>query len=235
MFFKELLRILLPASAVPHDERREAVRLSCRLKAVLSAGDRLFTAVLVNLATDGFCLELDSELTTGESIVLTRDDFGPPMEGRVIWCKPNTGGEGYLLGMEYEADEERLRASWIRPALEQSGFKAEVPDEKRLLVRIPGRVKCNLKGLTGETYTEGEMLDLSLGGALVESPLQLNEGLTIEFETFPKGGLPPLKGVAKIASSRKAQESELWRCGLKFTESSDRDVALCMEGMLASK
>ena len=139
------------------------------------------------------------------------------------------------MGVEYDCDQDELRGSWLKPALKQSGFKAELSGEKRKLVRIPGRVACKLKGLTGETYTEGEMLDLSRGGALVESDIELTEGLTIEFETFPLGGLAPLAGIAKIASSRCQDETKKWHCGLRFTESKDEDVEQYLKAMLASK
>lgn len=233
MFFKELLRRLIPSATVPQDERRETIRLQCEVNVVLAAGGEFYSATLVNVTLTGLSLELESRLKPEQSVVISRDDFGPPLQGRVVWCRP--AENGHQVGVEYEGDQSKLSGSWLQPALRQTGFQAELDDEKRKLVRIPGRVACKLKGLTGETYTEAEMLDLSHGGALVESAIELNEGLTIAFETFPLGGLPPLEGIAKIASSRSEQGSDKWRCGLRFTESKAEDIEKYLQAMLASK
>lgn len=194
--------------------------------------DQFATVSLVNVTPTGVAIEAARPLKEGQNVTLTRDGFGDPFQGKVVWCNPLE--EGHQMGLEYSVDATALNNSWLTPALRQAGFRAELTDEKRELIRIPGRVRCKLNGLTGETYTEGEMLDLSLGGALVESKIELNEGLTLEFETFPLGDLPSLKGIAKVASSRTAELKSQWLCGLKFTESNDREVHLYMNAMLAS-
>lgn len=235
MQFRDLLKLLRPSAEVPTDERRESMRLRCRVGALLKVDQTMHFVTLVNVTLTGLGLEMEAALKANQVVSLTRDDFGEPLMARVGWCKPRPrGAKGFQVGLQYLEDQESLKSSWLKPALKQGGFKAEFPGEKRKLIRVPGRVACELKGLTGETYTEAEMLDLSLGGALVESPMKFNEGLTLAFETAPLGGLPALKGIAKVASTQADREGK-WRCGLRFTESKSDDVRKYMKSMLASR
>jgi hypothetical protein len=235
VIFRELLNLLRPSPDIPTDERRETMRLRCSLGALLKVDDAMHFATLVNVTITGLCMELESPLRPGQTVSLTRDDFGQPLLGQVLWCKPRRQNKGYRIGVAYETDQEALQASWLKPALRQAGFKAEFPGEKRRLVRVPGRIACQIKGLTGEAYTDGEMLDLSLGGALVESPIEFPIDLTLAFETVPLGGLPALAGIAKVASCNRDPSDGKWRCGLRFTESKPQDIRKCMKSMLTSK
>ncbi len=234
MVFRELLNLLRPAE-LPTEERRETMRLLCGVGVLLKVADAMHISTVVNVTLTGLCLELDAPLKPQQNVELTRDDFGEPLRAQVIWCKARRGGKGYRAGLSYSPDQQRLGDSFLKPALRQCGFKAELPGEKRRLIRVPGRVPCELKGLTGESYTDGEMLDLSLGGALVESVVKFNEGLTLAFETAPLGGLPPLQGIAKVASVQQASESGKWRCGLRFTESNSDQVRKYIRSMLRSR
>jgi hypothetical protein len=230
----ELLNLLKPAN-LPIGERRESLRLRCELSVLLRADDLLYFATVVDVSLTGLRLLIDSRLKPGQTVSLARDDFGHPWHGDVLWCKaaPKRTAKGYYVGVGYPPDPEMLRATWLQPALKQMGFQAELPGQKRRLLRIPGRVACQIKGLTGETYTEGEMLDLSMGGAKVECPMEFPVGLSVEFETAPLGGLPALKGIAKIASC--SAEGDRWRCGLRFTEVKEEDVKKSMGSMLSSR
>lgn len=124
-----------------------------------------------------------------------------------------------------------MSRSWLTPALKQSGFKAEVKGEQRKLLRVPGRVACRIQW--GEQAVEGEMLDLSMGGATVEATFELSKGQIVSFETLPMGGLPPMRGTAQVMSCRKRDEQH-WRGGLRFVDC-NRDYAhLYMRSMLVS-
>lgn len=235
--FRELLSLLKSSSPpVGTDERRDTVRLHCQLDVLLWVDDEIHMATVVDVTLTGLCLELDHKLKVDQMISLARDDFGHPWEGRVLWCKTyRKNGRKYRVGVGYPPNQEMLRCSWLQPALKQTGFEAEDPGEKRRLLRVSGRVPCLLKGLTGEVYSEGEMLDLSLGGAKFESAMHFHEGLTVEFETHPQGGLSPLKGLAKVMTCRQKEETGLWRSGLRFKEIKEQEVRKYMAGMLASR
>lgn len=234
MAFQDILRFFRPDRwGLPVNERRETTRLRCNVGVLLRAGEDHHFAKVVDVHSSGLCVELDSPLKTDSSVTLSRDDFGQPWKAKVLWCHKRPKSIGYRAGVSYPSEPEMMRASWLQPALKQAGFRAEIPGEKRKLVRIPGRVGCQLKGLTGEVYVEGEMLNLSLGGAKVEAPMEFPLGLTVEVETVPLGGLPPLQGIAKIASRQEPDGTDLvWSYGLRFTESKELVVKKYMASML---
>ncbi len=235
MLFQEILRFFRPESwDLPTAERRGLMRLRCDLGVLLKASEALHFAKVVDVHSHGLCLELETALKADQAVVLSRDDFGKPWEAKVLWCRKKPKSTLYRAGIGYPSDPEMLRTTWLQPALRQAGFRAEIPGEKRKLVRVPGRVLCQLKGLTGEAYVDSEMLDLSLGGAKVEAPMEFPVGLTLEFETAPLGKLEALKGVAKIASAQAPQRDDLWRYGLKFSEVKEAVVKQYMASMLRS-
>lgn len=231
MQFRDLLSLLRSSPVVSPNERRDTVRLRCRLDVLLWVDGVLHFATLVDVTLTGLSLEVERPLRPEQTVSLARDDFGHPWMGQVLWCRKQ-GAKSYRVGVGYPPDQEMLRSSWLQPALKQSGFEVDQPGEKRRLRRISGRVPCRINGLTGDLYTDGEMLDLSLGGALVESDMEFPAQLTIAFETDPLGGLPRLHGLAKIVSCQRDVESGKWRSGLRFTESKGEDVVKYMSSML---
>ena len=227
------MKQFLPDESVPMDERRESVRLNFRCAVDVKVAEQLYSASMVNLTFTGLCLELQTPLEEGQELELLRDEFGPPFKGTVLWSKKKAG-ELFLVGVECELDEDRLIGSWLEPTLIQAGFEAEFLDEKRLVVRVPGRVKCQLQSLMGESMGEAFMLDLSRGGALLESERELVPETSLKFETAPLGGLPPLRDTAKIVSARPTDKGT-WLCGVRFQEENEKKIQPYMDSMLATR
>lgn len=199
----------------------------------MTIGNKTYSARVINVSLTGLCLELENRIKAKQMVHLAREEFGKPLEGRAVWCRSVRGTNKHQVGVVYKEDQQMLRASWLKPALQSIGFRPSLISEKRKLLRVPGRVRCLLKGLTGDTYTDGEMLDLSIGGALVEGEVELPDNLTVEFETDPLGNLKPLKGVAKIVSCHRNVELQKWRCGIQFTESDQTQVRKYMKSLMA--
>lgn len=230
-FLKNLIQQLLPASPpIPVNERRQSVRLSLDIDVTVQVGELLHPAHMVNLTFTGLCLELETTLREGQEVTLLRGDFGPPFNATVVWSKPSPRGQGYLIGVECELDEDRLCESWLEPALIQAGFQTDFVDTKREFLRVPGRVNCELTMDGGKI--EGQMMDLSIGGALVECDSELTTGSVFDFKTRPLGGLPPLLGTAEVVSVRS--QGGRWSCGLKFSYIHREDVQKYMGSMMSS-
>lgn len=226
------MKQFLPSDSVPTQERRESVRLNFRCAVDVKVGEQLYSASMVNLTFTGLCLELQTPLEEGQELELLREEFGPSFRGTVLWSKK--AKDRYLVGVECELDEDRLIGSWLEPTLIQAGFEAEFLDEKRLVVRVPGRVKCKLETLLGESMGEAYMLDLSRGGALLETERELVPQTSVKFETAPLGGLPPLQDTAKIVSARSTDQGT-WLCGVRFQEENEKKIQPYMDSMLATQ
>lgn len=231
--FKGLLSLLTPSSGVPSDERRDTIRLDCRILVTMTIADKTYSARVVNVSLTGLCLELENKIKAKQTVTLAREEFGQPLSGRAVWCRSVRGTNKHQVGVQYNADQQMLRASWLKPALKTLGFKPNLITEKRKLLRVPGKIRCVLKALTGDVYTEGELLDLSIGGALVEGEVELPDNLKVILETDPVGNLKPLTPVGKIVSCNRNVELQRWRCGIQFTESDLPAIRKYMKALMA--
>lgn len=232
-FLKKLISRFLPENAVPTDERRESVRLNFQVELQVKVGEKLLPAQMVNITFTGLCLETASNLSEGQLITLIRDESGPSFDGTVLWSKEKESGV-YVVGVECELDEEKLINSWLEPTLIQAGFEANYVDEKRRMVRVPGRVACELSSLSGAKLGEAKMLDLSRGGALMERTSPLAPNTKVHFATTPLGRLKPLEGHALVKSSRQRNDG-VWLHGLLFLDIEEEEIGPYMGSMLASR
>lgn len=233
-FLQNLLKSLFPEEAVPLDERRSSVRLNFRFEVQVKTSTETLEAWVINLTFTGLCLEVPEMLPEGTEVTLCRDSFGPPFNGTVMWSKKIEGGK-ILAGVECELDEDKLVESWLEPALVQAGFEASYVGERRQLVRVPGRVRCELTPLAQGATLEGLMLDLSLGGALVENGEEVATGTRVKYKTYPLGKrIPALEGEAVVKSTRRRASGE-WLLGLSFEESDSEKIRTYMTRMLSSQ
>lgn len=231
MQFRELLDLLKTLPVAPTDERRASVRLRCEIEVRCRADGSDFRAQVVDVTPRGLGLELSYALRPKQIVSLARDNFGAPVTAEVLWVRRLLRGRGYRVGLLFQSEAEQMRQSWLAPALKQSGFKAEVKGEQRKLLRVPGRVACRVH--LADSLLDGEMLDLSMGGATVETAAELGKGRIVSFETIPMGGLPPLSGTASVVSCRQRADQR-WRSGLRFLDCNQDYAHLYMRSMLAS-
>lgn len=234
-FLAKLVSRLLPPTeegSLAVGERRESVRLNFEVDLEVQAGSNTHQARLLNLTFTGLCLEVPVALIEGQELVLKRPDAGAPFRGTVLWTKVKEGGL-HLVGVEAELDEDKLVNSWLEPTLVEAGFLAEFLDEKRRLVRVPGKLQCKLTNLSGEVIGRGQMLDLSTGGALLEWGTALEPGQDVKFEAHPLSTVAALTGTAKITSCRQ-KESGQWHCGMQFDKVDGEAVKKTMASMMHS-
>lgn len=226
--FKELLNLLKPGFGTPTDERRDTIRLGCRIPVLAKVKTAMIEVNVVNASLTGLCLELEKPIKPRTKLTLHRDEFGEAVHAKVVWCRGLRASARYQAGVTYLSDKEALKSSWIKPALKQLGFTVGRIGEKRKLLRVPGRYRCFLKSLEGETYASGELTNLSIGGCLVESEVELPLKLKIRIKTDPVGGLEALTGVAEVRSCKKNAQSRNYCSGLRFV---DIDEALVKRHM----
>lgn len=226
-FLRRLVSQLLPAEDIDLDERRDSVRLNFSCPVEVVAGQRSLEGEVLNLTFTGLCLRLPEALEADTELTLKRDEFGPAFNATVLWNKKKE--QGYLVGVQGELDEEKLINSWLEPTLRQAGFEAEYVDEKRQLLRVPGRVPCTLSDSDGRSLGQGELLDLSKGGALLESQAPLEKDQELRFQAQGLGALPPLEGTAKVVSVSGN------RTGLAFVHVHETRVRAYIKEMLTSE
>lgn len=190
-------------------------------------------AKVINASLTGMCLELSSKLKPKTELTLHRQEFGEAVHAKVIWCRSLKGSDKYQVGVHYLDDKAMLKNSWIKPALKELGFSVGRISEKRKLLRVPGSGRCFLKSMEGETYGKGTIVNLSAGGALVESEVGLPVELKIRIKTNPLVGLEELQAVAEVRSCKRNPRTRLHLVGLRFTEVDPKLLKKHMAAMMA--
>lgn len=235
LVFRDLLNLISPGAGVPTDERRDIVRLECSVRATLKTGKFTHECRVTNASLTGLGLEMESKLRRKTAVVVHRDKSGGPVRGTVMWCRQQKGSNRYLLGIAYENNPEMLKASWIKPALKELGFTVGRINEKRQLTRVPGHHRrCFLKSPTGETYSTGEVLNLSIGGISVDSEVEIPKGLHLLIKIDAGDGLPELICNAELKSCKYSKKTRKYICGLKFIDSNEKLVRMHMSAMMGA-
>lgn len=231
--FRELLNLISPGSGVPTEERRETIRLMCSIGATVKTKKTTREARVINASLTGLSVELESKIRKNTPVSVHREQHGGPVCGRVVWCRSVRGANRYQVGITYDDDKSMLRVSWLKPALKELGFTVGRINEKRLLTRVPGHNRrCFLKSMAGETYSSGELLNLSIGGALVDSEVEIPKGHKLKLKTDPIANIPELICVAEVKSCRRNARTRKFVCGLRFLEAEEKLVRRHMSAMM---
>lgn len=237
--FRNLFR-LLSSKPEEHEsdatsERRDKIRLRCRIRVQLGTSRGLQEALVVNVSSTGLCLETGARLKPKEKVKLHKREFGGGLEGRVAWCRPSRANpKRCQLGVVFLSQESQLEGSWLVPALQKLGYRREQDGEKRKAARVEGRVGCFLHCYEHNMHFPGALIDLSAEGALVEGmwPLPMDE--EVRFATDSLDGLPVLKGAGRVVNQTCVEENPpKWHSGLHFTESNPGLVQKYIKAMMA--
>ncbi len=232
MMFRDLLSLF--KASTPTDERRETIRLNCSIGVLAKTKKGQREARVVNASLTGLCLELESKIKPKTELSLHRPEHGDPLTAKVIWCRSIKGSDKWHAGVNFGEDKSMLKSSWLKPALKDLGFSVGRISEKRKLLRVPGSGRCFLKSMAGETYGKGSILNLSAGGALVESEVELPRELRIRFKTNPlPGGIDALRAVAEVRSVKRNPKTRMYLTGLRFTEVDEKLLRKHMAAMMA--
>ncbi len=223
--------------ADPSGERRDKIRLGCRIRVQLGTSRGLQEALVVNVSSTGLCLEAGTRLKAKEKVKLHKREFGGGLEARVAWCRPSKANpRRYQFGVVFVSPENLLEGSWLVPALKKLGYRREHDGEKRRVARVEGRVGCFLHCYEHNMHFPGALIDLSLDGALVEGmwPLPMDE--EVRFATDPLEGLAPLKGAGIVVNQICVEENPpKWHSGLRFTESSPGLTQKYVKALMAAR
>jgi PilZ domain len=219
--------------AVPTDERRDTIRLHCSIGASMKTKKTTREVRVINASLTGLAIEMESKIRRKTHVAIHRDQYGGPVVGHVIWCRAPKGSNRFQVGVAYEDDKQMLKDSWLKPALKDLGFTVGRINEKRLLLRVPGRHRrCFLKSFAGDTYSTAELVNLSLGGALVASEVEIPKGLRLKLKTDPIASIQDLIMEAEVKSCKHDRRSRRYLVGLIFTKGDEKLVKKHMSAMM---
>lgn len=221
--FEAFYRIL-PGSNPPVDERREIVRVPCKFPAmVLPAKGGEVKAVVVDMGLKGLRLETEEKLSKKKQVRIVRPGGGAVV-CKVVWSRAQRFTNKFHAGVLFDDSPENMRASWIKPTLQQLGFQPGRIKEKRQYIRVPSEHRAVLSSTAGDALGEGDLLNLGIGGALVEIDVAIPKGNKIILKVDPVGALPLLEIRAGICSVTKNKRDQKFRHGLEFEDQNNRLV-----------
>ena len=186
----------------PAAERRNTMRVDCCYQVECTRPEGSFKASVINMGLGGMRLLSAQELQAEECFSVQQADMGS-LSVRVVWCRPRSTGDNFETGVVYRDGLEQLENSWVKGALRRLGFETRSLYERRRTLRARISVQADLT-LAGKVYG-CTMLDLGLGGALVETPkpiLGVQEGAKVNLAVQLEGA-EPLS--ARIVYSRQLE------------------------------
>lgn len=215
---------ILPGSNPPVEERREIVRVECKVPAIVlpEKGGEL-KAIVIDMGLKGLRLETDTKLPKKKSVRIIRPEGGP-IVCRVVWTRPKRFSDKFHAGLEFADSPENMRASWVKGTLQQLGFQPGRIKEKRKHIRVPSEQRAVLATPAGDELGEGELLNLGIGGALIEIGVAVPEGNKTILRVDPVGTLPFLEMPAVIRSVRQNKRNQKFQHGLRFEDQDARLV-----------
>jgi hypothetical protein len=179
----------------------------------------------------GMRLLVPKRLPNGSILTLAQKDLGSgEVETRVIWTRQLRSGE-VETGLAYEGPPARLEQSWIKPALQRLGFEIMPEQERRQHVRVNLSAAGRLE--VGDHRRPCTVVDLGLGGALVEGPPP-TDGLKAGDSCLLTVDIPDCEPLAaRLVYLNEVEQG--WRGGLRFEpDRLTRAQARLVEGYLSA-
>jgi len=213
------LRNFLVGQELIESERRQAVRIPCKMKASLEGISQ--PVMVVNLSLLGLRVESPGRLRKNTVLRLEgRECSGKAVGARVIWCTSQGGKFG--AGLSLIGNPEENRDSWTTVALNKltTGHKSR---ERRAHVRVAIKGVATLTQFSGAKLTDGHLRNIGLGGALFVSEVGVQPGNHVCLQLKTRGR-PPLNEPATVRSCRKDARGTDFFVGLQFTTAGSEAV-----------
>ena len=205
----------LKAIVVGHnvDERRATARARCELAVSCRTQKGAFPANLRDLSISGVGLGADAFVSRGTKLKISSPRaFGNGAEatGVVRWCR-RVEEAWYHLGVDLQGMSPKC---WVPTALRELGLDPDAPRQRRKLMRVPAALEIELK-LADNQAAEGRLLNLSVGGAFVESRARMSRHAQVVLLMGPWDGAPAITLTSSVVSVKN--EKGLFRASLRFT------------------
>lgn len=210
-------------------ERRQTTRVECCYQVECSHASGNWQASVVDMGLGGLRLRSLRVPEVGEQLVLQQSDhsFGD-IQVEVVWTRLLADAQREF-GVVYRCDVESMERSWVKDALRRLGFETAALYERRRHVRRHTTASATLEGPPGLSAA-ATILDLGLGGALIETALEISAGNEFQLRS------PLLENSlhCRVIYCRQAG-SNRYRCGLSFEPGSENRLqARLLEGYLGA-
>lgn len=230
-------KLVLGEDPRPGHEGRVTPRILCQYRVVVRREQDEFAASLVDLGPTGMRLEGGPPMAAGERWRVAYPLSGidePPggLEVEVMWCRLE--GDKRVAGLRCLEPPSSLKGSWLYALFRELGLVGEALAQKRQHVRLTTTHRAFLRDLErGGHLLEGRVVNLSLGGALIESERSLRLQRKVLALIGPNANYPLLAVEARVVSCRREPSEGRSLVSLEFLAMSKEETR-ALERLLVS-
>lgn len=200
-------------------EKRRALRVRSYAQVKLSSNGEQFKGIVTELGLEGLRIKSpDAPFKEGQSweihYALGREDAAAgPVRVQTAWVQKV--GREFVAGARYADSRENMRRSWVRYLLQELGFDESRIYQRRQYIRVDASIPARM--LEGSRcLAEGRLVNLGIGGALLESSLSLTKGSALTLEMSLWRILPTLRLPVTVLGTTPEPDSELVLNSLQF-------------------
>ncbi len=222
--FKGLIALVSgkPEEDTPPDERRQLVRLKCRIPVEVHHQGEASKAIVVDIGLKGMQLRSARALEVGQEVEVIRRDGGDQYEvesvkGQVAWTKARRFSSDKVAGIVYQ-DPRGLDGSWVRYILTSLGLDEETVRQRRQHLRVEASIMLDVYDSGGRRLASGQLVNIGVGGCLAQLPDEIATSAPVTVEIGPYRELPVLRLPALALDCSHDRELEAWLGSLKFTD-----------------
>lgn len=197
----EKLKDLVGVKAWDYAERRQALRVPCRIEGTVQNGAAVMGCEICSVGMGGLSILCYGKLKKGQMVQVRclKEHLGASQNTvtcRVEWTRKQPNG--LMAGVSFQEHKEVLNRSWLVYELREAGVRAKNTKQKRENVRVDCLIPARM--LVGRENRKARIRDLGSTGARVECPGEPFEQATLRFG--PIEHLPEIRVAVRVVSVR---------------------------------
>ena len=194
------------------EDNRSRPRARCHVPVSCQTPNGAVVCTLKDISTHGARVLTDVKMSKNSDVLLLppkgSSEKDKPVKCKAVWSRRYHGE--YFVGLKFRAPNSE---NWVKALLRELGMSLTVPTQRRKFVRFPTEMRVKLRMFNKSVDTK--LLDLSMGGALVEVPSTISSEskVTLDLPTHRKASSVNLPCIA--TKTRSSKDGKL-HCSLQF-------------------
>ena len=194
------------------EDNRSRARARCHIPVSCQTPDGALVCSLKDISTHGARILTDKKLRKGSAVLLLPPK-GSAEEDKAIKCKVRWAkryhGE-YYIGLVFRAPNSD---SWLKLLLKELGLSLTAPTQRRKFVRFPTEMNAKLR-MFNQIF-DTRVIDLSMGGALINAHKNINPGTKFTLALPPNPKAPKVNLPCIATKTQQAKNGRLV-CSVQF-------------------
>lgn len=210
-------------------EKRQLIRLKCRYKVTLSVEKQAFAGNVTDMGLKGMRAEVPERLKVGTLVHVTYNAESTAFQVDTIktvvaWCRKSKTGK-IEVGLQYQDSRTNLERSWVKVILRELGFDERSIFQRRKARRAVAMLPAQV-GRVGPRQLPARVLNLGVGGTLLQSDDRFDKGQEMTLDIGPALGLPVLIVAGEVVTCRYEPQSQSWLEGVRFRSMDQKQLDL---------